>query len=66
LSKNLNEQDILVQIAELDELYKDRSTQLVDCKSLSKEKKIREEMSECEVLKRVLKRKLDSLQREEA
>jgi hypothetical protein len=66
LSKNLNEQDILLQIAELDEMYKDKSRELVECTSFSKEQKIKEEMSECEVLKRVLKRKLDSIQREVA
>jgi hypothetical protein len=66
MSSNLNEQDLLGMISELDDTYKDKSSQLVECKSFSKEQKIREEMSECEVRKRVLKRKLDSIQREVA
>jgi tmRNA-binding protein len=66
LSNNLNEQDILSEIARLNEVYKESSLQLVGCKSFSKEQKIKIQMNECDVKRRVLKRKLDSLQRAEA
>lgn len=51
-------------IEELNILYKSKSRELVNCSSLSKEMKIKEEMSKYEVQKKVLKRKLAALESE--
>ena len=55
----------LNKIEELNLLYKEKSRSLIACNSLSKEMKIKEEMSKYEVQKKVVKRKLASLELED-
>lgn len=55
----------LNRIEELNLLYKNKSQELVACHSLSKEMKIKEEMTMYEVQTKVVKRKLASLELED-
>ena len=50
----------LEKIATLNLLYREKSQELIYCNSLSKEMKIKEEMSRYEVQIKVLKRKMAS------
>jgi len=59
-----NKDECLNAIEELNILYKSKSQELVNCTSLSKEMKIKEEMSVYEVQKKVLKRKLATIESE--
>ena len=59
-------EDCLKRIEELNLLYKTKSHELVLCTSLSKELKIKEEMSRYEVQSKVAKRKLVSLEQEDS
>jgi hypothetical protein len=58
--------ECLKKIEELNLLYKAKSRELVECNSLANEMRIKEEMSKCEVQKKVLKRKLASFELESA
>ncbi len=55
-------EDCLKRIDELNTLFKSKSQELVECTSLAKEIKIKEEMSMYEVQKKVVRRKLASLE----
>lgn len=52
-------------LEELTTLYKVKSKELISCSSLSKEMKIKEEMSKYEVQKKVVKRRLAALESED-
>jgi DNA repair protein RadC len=58
-------EECLNRIDELNNLFKIKSQELVECTSLAKEMKIKEEMSLYEVQKRVVKRKLATLELED-
>jgi hypothetical protein len=62
MSNNLDKDQILSQIAKLNEEFKENSKKLIECRSLATEQKIRKEMQECEVKKKVLLRKLEALE----
>ncbi len=63
---NINTKDeCLKKLEELNTLYKVKSQELIACTSLSKEMKIKEEMMKCEVQKKVLKRKLATIESED-
>ncbi len=63
---NINTKDeCLKKLEELNTLYKVKSQELITCTSLSKEMKIKEEMMKCEVQKKVLKRKLATIESED-
>jgi len=49
-------------LEELNTLYKVKSKELITCTSLSKEMKIKDEMSKYEVQKKVIKRKLAAIE----
>ncbi len=49
---------LVKQIEELEQDYKDKSLELVECKSFSKEQQIKISMQEIEVKLKVLKRKI--------
>ncbi len=61
MSKTLSYDEIVAQIKNLDEIYRDCSVRLVQCNSFSQEQKVKEEMFECEVKKKILKRKLEAV-----
>ena len=62
---NINTKAACLQaIEELTAMYKIKSHELVNCASLSKEMKIKEEMMKYEVQKKVVKRRLTSFELE--
>lgn len=64
MSNIKTKEECLRFLEELNTLYKIKSRELIDCTSLSKEMKIKEEMSKYEVQKKVVKRKLAALESE--
>ena len=63
---NINtKEECLNLLEELNILYKVKSKELIECSSLSKEMKIKEDMSKYEVQKKVLKRRLAKLESED-
>ena len=64
MSNITTKDECLKKIEELNLLYKAKSRELIECNSLAGEMKIKEEMSKCEVQKKVLKRKLASFELE--
>lgn len=64
MSNIKTKEECLRFLEELNTLYKVKSRELIACTSLSKEMKIKEEMSKYEVQKKVVKRKLAALESE--
>jgi len=64
MSNIKTKEECLSFLEELNTLYKIKSRELIACTSLSKEMKIKEEMSKYEVQKKVVKRKLAALESE--
>lgn len=64
MSNIKTKEECLSFLEELNTLYKVKSRELIACTSLSKEMKIKEEMSKYEVQKKVVKRKLAALESE--
>jgi len=62
MSNNATLDQIETEISKLNDIFKQYSKDLVDCQSFKKEQDLRAKMYECEVKKRVLMRKLQSLQ----
>jgi len=62
MSNNATSHQIEMEISKLNDIFKQYSKDLVDCRSFKKEQELRSKMYECEVKKRVLMRKLQSLQ----
>ena len=65
MSNIRTKEECLNKIEELNLLYKEKSRALIECNSLSKEMQIKEEMSKYEVQKKVVKRKLATLELED-
>ncbi len=66
LNSMMAKEECLKKIEEINLLYKTKSRELVTCTSLTQERKIKEEMSKYEVLKKVLRRELASFELESA
>ena len=62
MSENISKDQILLEIEQLNKFFKDKSSELVGCRSLIKEQEIKTQMRESEVRKRVLLRKLQELE----
>ena len=62
MSNIKTKEECLNLLEELNALYKIKSQELISCTSLSKEMKIKEEMSKYEVQKKVLKRRLSTFE----
>ena len=64
MSNIKTKEECLNMLEELNTLYKVKSQELIACTSLSKEMKIKEEMSKYEVQKKVVKRRLTTFESE--
>ena len=62
MSIEITKDSILSEIDKLNQIFKEKSSELVGCRSLIKEQEIRSKMQECEVKKRVLLRKLQEFE----
>ena len=65
MSNIKTKEECLNILEELNTLYKVKSKELITCTSLSKEMKIKEEMSKYEVQKKVVKRRLATIESED-
>ncbi len=65
MSNIKTKEECLNMLEELKTLYKVKSQELVACTSLAKEMKIKEEMSKYEVQKKVVKRRLATIESED-
>ncbi len=61
LSYKSNQRVIMEEIKELQRIYKEKSQELVGCRSFAKEQAIKASMQEIEVKLKVLNRKLQEL-----